>query len=229
MQYKQLISAVAVFASTAVATLALEHGEYADHNGLVIRYRQLAPGIFTGVPADEWDDSVHQRSDEELDFNELYARSLNIETNDSLSEFEERNLDSICQAATTCAKVVGTSAVAIGKVAWQGWLNAAEAASRRAHQHGLIDFLKTPFFANAGGVAIAGVISAHINGQANPKPAECSTSKSEADVVGAAIAAAVASNPKANEISVNINGPSGTWAITIAATSANQTPHATCH
>ncbi|OTA99233.1 hypothetical protein M426DRAFT_257247 [Hypoxylon sp. CI-4A] len=222
MQYKSLIAAITV-ACSAGAAVAMEHGEYARHNGVTVRYHQMARGVFSGVPAEKWDDTIHQRSDEEWDFESLSVRDLDLDSNDTLGELQERNLASQCQLAYTCVKEVGGAAISKG---WEVWLKAATEAQRRAGDAGLIDFLKSPFFANAGGVAIAGIISAHVNGQANPS--SCSTSSSEADVVGAAVGAAIASNPQATEISVNVNGPSGTWAITVSAASLGRTPNTTC-
>lgn len=57
MQYKQLIAAFAVTAWSAISTVAMEHGEYAEHNGLLVRYHQLAPGVFSGIRAEDWNDA----------------------------------------------------------------------------------------------------------------------------------------------------------------------------
>ncbi|KAL7623121.1 hypothetical protein AAE478_006801 [Parahypoxylon ruwenzoriense] len=208
MQFKQLVVALSIMGWGAFETVAMEHGEYADHNGLVIRYHQLARGVFVGVPADSWDDEIHQRSEEELE-----------------SELTERNLEQQCRFIMSCAKKYGGRALRSG---WEEWLQQAIAAVRTKSKSGLVDFLKSPFFANSGGVAIAGVISSHIKGQANLKAADCSTSHSEADFIGAAIGAAMAKTPAATEISVNVSGPGGTWGITLQARPFGEHPAANC-
>ncbi|KAI1399915.1 hypothetical protein F4819DRAFT_488143 [Hypoxylon fuscum] len=223
MQYKQLIAAFAVTAWSAISTVAMEHGEYAEHNGLLVRYHQLAPGVFSGIRAEDWNDAIHQRSDEELDFNTIKTRDIDLGNNETLAELVDRNLEAQCQLVYNCVKKTGSAAISKG---WEIWLKTAEVSAERAKKVGLVDFLKSPFFANAGGVAIAGIIAAHVNGQANP--ASCSTSDTDADLVASAISAAVASNPTANVVSVDINGPRGSWNIVVSAAPAGQTPKTTC-
>lgn len=55
MQYK-LATLIAVSLG-ATQALAYTHGERSEYNGKEIRWQQLADDVFTGVPADEWDDS----------------------------------------------------------------------------------------------------------------------------------------------------------------------------
>lgn len=55
MHYTKFIAASAITWGTIHAT-AMSHGESGSFNGLTIRYQQLAPDVFTGVPVDEWDD-----------------------------------------------------------------------------------------------------------------------------------------------------------------------------
>ncbi|KAI0127382.1 hypothetical protein BJ170DRAFT_683229 [Xylariales sp. AK1849] len=237
MQYKQLISALAVVACGATTAAALEHGDFADHQGLVIRYHQLARDVFTGVPADAWDDEIHQRSDEVWDEAFLAARSYEEDSlskrdfdfiasrspSEALAELENRNIKDTCQAIVVCAKDYTVATVSAG---YWGWVAAARYAASTHAGQGIIEFLNTPFVANAAGVAVAGVISGQINGAGG---SSCSTSGSDADVVGAAVAAAVAAKPGADEVAITIKGPSGgSWTITVAAGSANTTPAAVC-
>lgn len=40
---------------SATQTIAYSHGEQGEFNGKAIKWQQLAEGVFTGVPAEEWD------------------------------------------------------------------------------------------------------------------------------------------------------------------------------
>lgn len=138
-------------------------------------------------------------------------------------ELEARNLNSACQAIVDCVRDYGGAwVVSKGYVAY---VAAAEYAVQGTIYKDLMEFLNQPFVANAGGVAIAGVISGQIN-EATKK--ECSTSGSESDVIGAAIAAAIAAKPSATEVAVTVNGPSGSWTITVSAGAENTKPTTEC-
>ncbi|KAI0010954.1 hypothetical protein F4779DRAFT_261301 [Xylariaceae sp. FL0662B] len=215
MLYKQFITAVSAIAWGASTTAAMSHGEFADHAGLVVRYHQLARDVFTGVPAEEWDDSIHQRSDEEWDINPLATRG-NYEV---IEELEGRNLKGVCQLIFQCFKEIGKATVSAGYAAW---LETARTAADKAGKP-LMKFLNQPFWANAGGVAIAGIVSGQIN-----LASSCSTASSDADVLASAIAAAVAAHPNSSEVSVTVNGKGGTWTVTVAAGAKNKDPTPTC-
>lgn len=58
MQYK-LITALAA-ALGATQAVAVSHGDSQVVDGVAIRWQQLAQGVFTGVPEDEWDDKGMQ-------------------------------------------------------------------------------------------------------------------------------------------------------------------------
>lgn len=49
------LSTTAIVAAFATTAIGMIHGEIAEHGGKEYRFQQLAPGMFTGVPADEWD------------------------------------------------------------------------------------------------------------------------------------------------------------------------------
>ncbi|KAF4463779.1 hypothetical protein FALBO_9401 [Fusarium albosuccineum] len=223
MQFKQLIVAAAV-ALGAGQVAATVHGELGDHNGLAIRWHQLAKGVYTGVPAHKWDDKVHKIVNEEWDVDEIMAKSHPNKYNVSLStrDIEERNLRDNCQAVFNCVKYGGQAALLTGI---NTWITLADYAKGGTVGKDLMDFLNQPFVANAAGVAIAGVISGQIN---EATKSECSTSGSEADVIGAAVNAALAQNPDAEDVSVQVNGPSGSWTITVNAGKENSNPPATC-
>lgn len=53
MQYKLVTVLAAALGATQVATYS--HGEESEFNGLAVRWQQLARGVFTGVPVEEWD------------------------------------------------------------------------------------------------------------------------------------------------------------------------------
>lgn len=69
----------------------------------------------------------------------------------------------------------------------------------------------------------AGTVSIVIANQINlaispaPQPAECSTSSDPKDALYSALAAAVAANPNANEIAVDVVGPTTFYTVTITA------------
>ena len=151
----------------------------------------------------------HHRSDEVWDFNSPVSRSLD---NDVTTELEDRDLKDTCSLAVECARLVGRMTIEYGYLAWV-------AAAERAKPAGqsLMQFLNQPFWANSGGVAIAGIISNAVNGAA-----KCSTSNNEADLVKAAIAEAVKVNPNAGKIKATVQGPGGSWTITIEAGSNNR-------
>lgn len=77
----------------------------------------------------------------------------------------------------------------------------------------------------AGGVAIAGTLSGQINQNTAPS---CSTSSSEVDLLNAVVQAKIAADPSAGEISVEINGPTGSWSVTVKAGPEGSNPGATC-
>lgn len=56
MLYTQIVCLALTAAFTASQVSAIAHGEVADHDGKEIRWQQLGKGMYTGVPADEWND-----------------------------------------------------------------------------------------------------------------------------------------------------------------------------
>lgn len=54
MQYRLITAIAAVLGVTQAA--AITHGDKQTVDGTEIRWQQLAQGVFTGVPADKWDD-----------------------------------------------------------------------------------------------------------------------------------------------------------------------------
>lgn len=168
---------------------------------------------------------VHKRSEAEWDVEELtWGHHHHNGTHHGQRDLalESRNLKGNCQAVVGCVKSLGGAAILTG---YNTWVTLAEYAAGGTVGKDLMTFLNQPFVANAAGVAIAGTISGQINAATST---ECSTSSSEADVITAAIAAAVAAKPDATEVAVTINGPSGSWTITVAAGGENTAPAATC-
>jgi hypothetical protein len=53
--YCKLATLIAI-GLAATQTIAYSHGEQSEFNGKAIKWQQLAEGIFTGIPADMWDD-----------------------------------------------------------------------------------------------------------------------------------------------------------------------------
>jgi len=216
MYFNKLVPALAV-AIGATQAAAFYHGEVDEISGQVIRWQQLAEGVFTGVPVEKWDDNVNKISEEVWDVEEIISRDIPAF---NTRDLETRNLESFCQAITTCVVDSGSAAL---RGAINTWITLADYA--RGNE-ALMTFLGSGFVANAAGVAIAGVISGQIN-EATKK--ECSTSSSEADVIGAVLNNALAHNPNGEDVTVRVNGPSGTWEITVNAAPEGQKPPATCH
>ncbi|KAM0541960.1 hypothetical protein ACHAPJ_013022 [Fusarium lateritium] len=175
-----------------------------EFDGKVIKWQQLAEGVFTGIPAEKWDDKIHKPSYHELDIDEIMSLNGDNSTlHDRNLELESRNIPASCQVVVDCAAKT-VSGVAGGKI---------------------MEFLNQPFVANAAGVAIAGVISGQIN-EASKK--ECSTSGSELDVVTGAVQAALQDHRDATSISVTINGPAGSVHIDITSKTKGESPTPKC-
>ncbi|UNI23259.1 hypothetical protein JDV02_009091 [Purpureocillium takamizusanense] len=217
---------LATLGATKIA--AMTHGEYDDYLGKVIRYHQLAEGVYTGVPADEWDDQVHRRSDEVWDLGELVRRGGGSDDDDAtVVDLETRDLGGIgekCTEVVTCAAVHGNKTI---KAAYEAWLAAVEKAKPACTS--LLEFLDRPFWATWFGVAIAGIISAHVN---SASLNSCSALKSplgtDAEVVRNVVAHAVAAHTDATDMSITVHGPSGEWTISIASTGAEMKPVPAC-
>jgi hypothetical protein len=56
MHFNSALTAIAL-ACSATTAVAVSHGQFAEYDGKVVRYQQLAPGVFTGIPVDEWNDT----------------------------------------------------------------------------------------------------------------------------------------------------------------------------
>lgn len=153
------------------------------------------------------------------DIEEIIAKDVSAH---NARAIETRNLESFCQAITEC--VLENSNVAL-RTGINAWITIAQYASRENGQ-ALMDFLNAPFVSAAAGIAIAGTISGQIN-EATKK--ECSTSSSEADVISAALNGALAHHPTGEDLTVTVNGPSGSWTITVNAAPEGEKPPATCH
>ncbi|KAF9771673.1 hypothetical protein IL306_010681 [Fusarium sp. DS 682] len=217
MQYK-LETLIAVCLA-ATQTVAYSHGEQGEFEGKAIKWQQLAEGIFTGVPAENWDDKIHKSGFQELDFEELVSWGGNNSTlKDRNLQIEERNIPDTCKLAVNCAKEWSGAFL-------DGAYNAFFQAAGYVSGGKIMDFLNQPFVANAGGVAVAGIISGQIN-EATKK--DCSNSGSELDVVTQAVKEALAANPGASSVSVSVTGPAGTWTVDITAKPKGQDPPAKC-
>lgn len=167
----------------------------------------------------------------EWDTNEILKASGNATSyNSPFLEFhdlslEARNLKDTCKAAGSCLKY------GIGWTLLQGynrWLGLADYAKNGSPYGDLKGFLNQPFVANVAGVAIAGTISGQIN-EATEK--ECITEtpvSSQADIIRAALGTVLMINPDAGEVTVEVQGPSGTLAIKVRAGEPNTSPALEC-
>ncbi|KAF5008742.1 hypothetical protein FDECE_4979 [Fusarium decemcellulare] len=215
MQYSMIFYYItAVFCAAQAA--ALSHGEDADYHGKSVRWQQLAQGIFVGVPVDEWDDSVNKFGNEEW---EVHSNASAIERG---LELEGRDFDATCQVITDCLRTGAQYTLLAG---WTAWVRMADYASNRARKD-IFQFLNQPFVANAAGVAIAGIISGQVNEAAKQS---CGTAGStEADVVGAAVGSVLQANPSASDVTITVNGPSGSWTITVTSGEEGLKPDEMC-
>ncbi|KAF5022457.1 hypothetical protein F66182_5493 [Fusarium sp. NRRL 66182] len=217
----------ASFLSCAVAVvlgarqvLGITHGQVSEFAGKKVRWQELAEGVFTGVPEDKWDDRLHKRANIELDIDEMLANGTTPLSSDA-TELGVRDLEAQCQAAQKCV-IKGTQYVLL--LAYSAWLGAANFVANG----NLMEYLNQPFYANAAGVAIAGIISGQIN-EVTKK--ECSSEppqSSQADIIRAAIEAVLDKNPEAEEISVDVQGPSGTVNIKVRAGAPGSNPVPSC-
>jgi hypothetical protein len=147
-----------------------------------------------------------------------------LESRDALAILEGRNLSDRCQSAIGCAKRSGSYLIRNGKNLWLDYANAA--AAKKGYEN-IMDFLNQPFYANAGGVAIAGVISYKIN-NAGQNASGCSTAGTANDTLASVISAAVASNPDGQELSIKVTGNETSFTIDISAGPPNSKPSLTC-
>lgn len=162
-----------------------------------------------------------------MDIDEILAvKGFNDTSLDSRDlSIEGRDFPQQCKAGWNCVKYGGQWVLLS---AYNVWISTAEYMADGNPRQDLFDFLNQPFIANAAGVAVAGIVSGQVN-EATKK--ECSTSDSgntQADIIRAAVEAAIAANPQAEEVSVDVTGPSGTVTIKIKAGPPNTTPATTC-
>jgi hypothetical protein len=56
MRYSQFLIGAMAVAFGAQGVVGVSHGELTDYNGKKVRWHELAEGIFTGVPDQDWDE-----------------------------------------------------------------------------------------------------------------------------------------------------------------------------
>ncbi|KAG5743464.1 hypothetical protein H9Q70_013819 [Fusarium xylarioides] len=218
MFHIRFLTAVVAGLLGAQGVLGVKHGEISEFDGKNVRWQELAKGVFTGIPEREWDDKLHKRSAIELDIDEIVGNS----TISDGTQLESRDLAGTCRAGQKCVVKATNYVLLLG---YSAWLSTAEYVS----SGNLWEFLNKPFVANAGGVAIAGIISGQIN-EATKK--ECSTESpdtSQADIIRTALESVIDKNTEAGEVSIDISGPSGTVNIKIKAGPPNTSPNPECN
>lgn len=55
MLYARFLTAVVAGLLGAQGALSVKHGEISEFDGKNVRWQELAKGVFTGVPENEWD------------------------------------------------------------------------------------------------------------------------------------------------------------------------------
>lgn len=104
------------------------------------------------------------------------------------------------------------------------WVDLAIFAAGDAGQD-LMDFLKSPFSANANGISLTGQVSGVVS---STTKTECSTSGDSADQIGSVLNTLAAQNPDAGDLAIRVNGPSGSWTISMAGAPEGTNPSLTC-
>ncbi|KAF5004998.1 hypothetical protein FDECE_8523 [Fusarium decemcellulare] len=225
MRYTGFVTSAVAVVLGSQGVFGISNGEVGEFNGKNIRWQELAKGIFTGVPEEEWDNNHHKRATVEWDIDEIIANS-STSTSSEGTRLESRDLAEVCRATKDCI-VFGTQYFLLQ--AYNTWISLAEYAAQGTPGKDLMDFLNQPFVANAAGVAIAGVLSGQIN-EATKK--ECSTApppSSQADLLRAAMQVMLDNNPGAQEVVVTVDGPSGKLTLTASAGASNTSPTLSCN
>ncbi|KAK9414998.1 hypothetical protein SUNI508_10603 [Seiridium unicorne] len=217
--YIRNTAAFAALSCAVTSVAAIQHGDTGEHLGLQIRWHQLGQGVFTGVPDSEWNETIHQRSDEDwgLDAFALSRRDVN-----GTSDLEVRNFVSTCQAVGRCFKSVGDKAL---DGAVHTWFRAAAAGAPYLPgavqgYKDIMSFLNQPFYANALGVGVAGYVQRGGQSTSSAKE-ECSTSKDPVDALESGATQMLQANPKATKFAGTIIGPTGTWQLHMAVTGSS--------
>ncbi|KAJ6438884.1 Beta-hexosaminidase [Purpureocillium lavendulum] len=137
--------------------------------------------------------------------------------NNPFSEFTSRVRDypvkRKCRAVYSRVRESSSLTLAAGYTAW-----VAASETARPLGAGLMQVLNQPFWANAGGVAVAGMVSGAVL-----RASDYGKSNKDADVLKGVVAEAIKSNPGVDRLEVKVNGPTGEWTVTISATKP-QTP-----
>ncbi|KAF5011281.1 hypothetical protein FDECE_2581 [Fusarium decemcellulare] len=215
-----LTVAIAAFGATKIA--AVEHGDVTAYNGGEIKWQQLGKGMWTGIPVDEWDESIHKRSDVDYGLDK-YALGLDQSMrHDARSlELQSRNLRTTCQAIAACA--TGYEDIELAGVL-DATINAIEAAAGAVGT--IWDLLnEKPFLTTIFGGTTATVVGIKLEKSLWPPPAaECSTASTDKDLLSSAISTGLSANPGASSISVDVNGPETGWTATMSVTKSPDPP-----
>lgn len=136
-------------------------------------------------------------------------------------ELESRNFESFCQAVSTCAKADGV----VQLVGCMGvYIESVNAAATAVGT--IWDLLnEKPFITTVVGGTIATIVGIRGEKTIWPPPAEeCSTQQTDKDAFSSAIHAALAANPGASSISVDVTGPEFSYTASITVVPENNDP-----
>ncbi|KAJ5762466.1 uncharacterized protein N7511_005848 [Penicillium nucicola] len=194
------------------------HGDEFEHNGVTRRWHQIARGVFTGVPAYEWDDEIHQARDHELDLTSDNYSIAERDVDESLVPFLlERDLeDSRCMTTVRCTADIARRGYG-GLKKWGDKLVTMAAAAAKEAKKPLWEFLNEPFIATlAGGpVGLAGTVGAmFINNKFEPgldkdQAAQCMTEDTAKALIEAINAQIVALNRNTAAHETRVEGSRG--------------------
>lgn len=174
------------------------HGVTFEHANATWVWHQIADGAWTGIPIEEWDDTVHIASNISLEdaprndtkYFKDYLENHGVRT----PILDERDLSGFCKTALQCSMSLPYNGVQ-GLRNWGGPLVDTIAQAAGPAGKSVWDFLQQPFAATVVGGGIVGYGVMWINNRWAPgkkeTPETCSTFGSQADVLKGAIAEVV--------------------------------------
>ena len=195
---------------------AREHGETSDYLGKTYKWQQIAQDSWRGINPEDWDDTVHVRSDRKIDAAPF--PTTDISTRD-LDELDKRNfLYATCGLVKNCVLAVAQGTAYSVSAVGTAFINRALAVSGT---QSLWEFLNQPLILaltlDSANAALSGVVSALT--AAKLPASQCSSSQSDADAINSIINGIAAANPsRAFQATVSVGSATGTFSMEAVAT-----------